>query len=1206
MSGIDFNAIILAGYSSLSDLVSIQLDSYNKFCELFPSTFVTEFKMENKVVHCKPNKKNIRSVKFTLRHENAKLNKSYIMKDGEKVPLYPSTARKSNKTYDILLYADVILEMTYYVENSAGGIDELPPVTQVLKDTLLSPIPCMVGSKKCHLYRMSNLTKIHLDEDPNDMGGYFIIGGSEKCIVSHKNVAKNIPQIHKLKKHADNLSVKLDFTSKPGDNYERSTYVVMSLTTGRLLYVTLTLGKDLTLMLPFFVIYYIYGMIQDKEIFDTILSNPARHSARDNDILSITRNMLTLNYTLPDGKIKKDYVKRYRFADYYTAEGQKITDVTALIMLIARVINENEGGATAERYNVDTAKYAEKQLIINKILARIDGALFPHIGTTKDFRFSKLYFIGRLIQSMINVELGDEPTDRNSFVNLVCNNACQGIIGAFKSVYNINNMNPLIKSISDNLEGDPDISFSQIFNSIIQPAKMGSNLDKMFKAGSKSEITINKRTQVKNRLFTVQFERVNYLSEYHALNGITPDPNGIGGKAGDSNLAARAVHATQCGIVCPVQSVEGERAGQSGQYALMTKFTDIIHTEPLKKTLAKDVQPPNTIIVGAYNGHVYVNYDLIGVHHNPNELAIKYRKLRREGVIDRWVTIEFRPMDGGNLHFYTMQGRPIRPLIIVYNNELEWIEGTAAEFKQWIKYTQNHARDLYAGKITLSDLEEQGVIEYISPMEYRNIFVCPSYEVFKEHESNACSPYTHLDIPLGNYCLTTLSSPYGSNSDIIRTLYQTKLSKQSMIYTPCGNYHNAFYAKMPVSFNSYRPLVTTVADRLVNIGGANVYVVIAAAGDNQEDSIIIREKVSHSLKLGCILTNPISIELENGQSLGTPDNSVKGLRCKSYAHLVNGIPKPGTVIETGMPILGIIKVDPVTKEKYDESVVYKKDKPVIIDSFSKENNISATTVIKIKTFTLRNLESGDKFASRAGNKGITSSVHFDEKFLVLENGVIPEIIVSSFAFVSRMTSNQLMEGRNSDLCSLLGCFVDGSMFSNPENPYIEKLAKERGLEYVGMKNAYRGVTGEKIKTLVFAVPMFYQRLTKMVGESSNVVDNPSIDIRTGQSNKGVGAGGGIRYGEMEKDGGLAHGSKNFLEYKMFSKCDGKEIYICDTCGAYAIANENIGLYACRTCKYTTFTRVNSAVAAVAYTHYLNALGVGVKFKTENSKFYTLH
>jgi DNA-directed RNA polymerase II subunit RPB2 len=487
-------------------------------------------------------------------------------------------------------------------------------------------------------------------------------------------------------------------------------------------------------------------------------------------------------------------------------------------------------------------------------------------------------------------------------------------------------------------------------------------------------------------------------------------------------------------------------------------------------------------------------------------------------------------------------------------------------------------------------------------MEYRGIYVCDCYETFVSKQTNQLYPYTHLNIPLGGYCLTSLTCPYGSNSDIVRTLYQTKLSKQAMVYTPCGNYHEAFYAKMPILFNLYKPLISTVASQLIETGGADLMVGIICA-ENQEDSMDSRERLSQSMKLSCILTNPISVELESGQSLGTPDPAtVQNLKCRSYSHLIKGIPKPGTIIKKDMAILGIIRTDPTNKQMYDESLIHKKDNPVIVDHVSEESNSKAIMVIKIRTYTPRHIKPGDKVAAVSGNKGIISIMRRDEKFYILEDGTSIDLLMSPFAIPTRLTVNQLFAGRNADLASMLGVFVNGNMFNDPENPELIRMAKEKNLNYMGIKYVYNGVTGQRVKSAVFCVPQRYQRLTKMVADQSNVVDNPSIDIKTGQSNKGVGTGGGIRFGEMEKDNIISNGTTNFLQYKMIDKCDAKDICVCNTCKKIAIFNIDANIYVCKTCRYSTFTTVRTTTATLTYLNYLEALGVSVKLGIEAPKF----
>jgi DNA-directed RNA polymerase beta subunit len=124
----------------------------------------------------------------------------------------------------------------------------------------------------------------------------------------------------------------------------------------------------------------------------------------------------------------------------------------------------------------------------------------------------------------------------------------------------------------------------------------------------------------------------------------------------------------------------------------------------------------------------------------------------------------------------------------------------------------------------------------------------------------------------------------------------------------------------------------------------------------------------------------------------------------------------------------------------------------------------------------------------------------------------------------------------------------------------------------------------------------------MVADQGNVVDNPSIDIKTGQSNRGVSTGGGIRLGEMEKDNANSNGTSHYVQYKMIDTCDKKDVCVCTKCGHIAVSNPKIGLYVCKTCKFTTFVTVKMTTSTLTYFNYLEALGISIKINLENSKF----
>ena len=57
--------------------------------------------------------------------------------------------------------------------------------------TQVGNLPIMLKSSKCHLAKLNREELIEKGEDPEDPGGYFIINGTEKALISIEDLAAN-------------------------------------------------------------------------------------------------------------------------------------------------------------------------------------------------------------------------------------------------------------------------------------------------------------------------------------------------------------------------------------------------------------------------------------------------------------------------------------------------------------------------------------------------------------------------------------------------------------------------------------------------------------------------------------------------------------------------------------------------------------------------------------------------------------------------------------------------------------------------------------------------------------------------------------------------------------------------------------------------------------------------------------------------------
>jgi hypothetical protein len=199
---------------------------------------------------------------------------------------------------------------------------------------------------------------------------------------------------------------------------------------------------------------------------------------------------------------------------------------------------------------------------------------------------------------------------------------------------------------------------------------------------------------------------------------------------------------------------------------------------------------------------------------------------------------------------------------------------------------------------------------------------------------------------------------------------------------------------------------------------------------------------------------------------------------------------------------------------------------------------------------------GDKFASRCGQKGTVGLIIPEQDMPFTSDGIRPDLIINPHAFPSRMTIGQFVETIMAKACVIYGAFGDCTAFVNLGNKHetFGNMLLKENYSSNGTQILYNGTTGEQIESEIFIGPTYYMRLKHMVKDKINFrARGPNTNL-TRQPVQGRANDGGLRIGEMERDGIIGHGAAHFLQESMLIRGDIYYMAICNKTGMTAIYN----------------------------------------------------
>jgi DNA-directed RNA polymerase II subunit RPB2 len=642
----------------------------------------------------------------------------------------------------------------------------------------------------------------------------------------------------------------------------------------------------------------------------------------------------------------------------------------------------------------------------------------------------------------------------------------------------------------------------------------------------------------------------------------------------------RLLDSSSFGILCPSESPEGASCGLMNNKALLCHvglgISGAVRENIIKLLFLRieNLEPvTEATLSGTSSNFVLLCGDIVGVlASGPGPDACGARGARcaqAQETLRRMKRAGSLPFDtgiavvDGDVHIMLQPGRCSRPLLV----------------KKYVLSTRalNWDEMVYTGRIEYLDKVEEA---YLTTDAYEEV-----------------ADYTFMSE-------ITASIPFSNHNQAPRNMYSASMQKQAIGW-PSTAFRNLYDAHF-VLHTPQRPLVQTEFDRISDSVPNTISCVVAIAtigGFNQEDSIIVsRASIERGLGDVTLSTAKSSVLNRNGgrvdrEFFSKPTSNARGQLLKTdYSKIKDDAytPAVGTVVHDNCAIIAKT-ANGVDGVPICRSTVYNGP-PARVDDVVCSVDLRGNAMTTVRLNRAVSLEVGDKMASRHGQKGTIGCIYNQEDMpFCPRTGMPVDIVLNPHCIPSRMTIGQLLEM----LVGKATCFSKRNAFDatpfrfKPEHlRQVGDILKENGYSPQGKQTLYSGLTGEPLQCQTFVGVCAYQRLRHIASMKIHSRATGPVSILTRQPLEGRSRGGGLRFGEMERDTLLSHGAANVMLDRLLYCSDPHRVEICTGCGLL-VDEQNF----CRFCEKKNATyNVTMPYSFLLLRTELQAMGISTRIR----------